>query len=102
MANRLAANPEVSVAAIEAGSFYEVDNGNISQIPAFDAEYSSSSPATTQPLVDWGIVTVPQKVFVQATQRQLYSATNDCLIFGPQQLDGREIHYTQGKCLGGR
>ena len=71
VASRLAANPAVSVAVVEAGSFYEVDNGNISQIPAFDAEYSSLSPPTTQPLVDWGIVTVPQKVCMQSTQRQL-------------------------------
>lgn len=62
VANRLAAKPGVSVAVIEGGSFYEIDNGNISQIPALDSEYSSSSPATIQPLVDWGIVTVPQKV----------------------------------------
>ena len=62
MANRLAAKPGVSVAVIEGGSFYEIDNGNISQIPALDSEYSSPSPATIQPLVDWGIVTIPQKV----------------------------------------
>lgn len=60
--NRLAANPAVSVAVIEGGSFYEIDNGNVSQVPGFDAEYSSSSPTTIQPLVDWGIVTVPQAV----------------------------------------
>ena len=62
VANRLAANPAVSVAVIEGGSFYEIDNGNASQIPALDVEYSSPSPATIQPLIDWGIVTVPQKV----------------------------------------
>ena len=62
VANRLAANPALSVAVVEGGSFYEIDNGNISQIPGFDAEYSSSSPTTIQPLVDWGIVTVPQTV----------------------------------------
>lgn len=52
----------VSVAVIEGGSFYEFGNGNISQIPAYDTRYSSSSPTTIQPLVDWGIVTVPQTV----------------------------------------
>lgn len=62
VANRLAANPAFSVAVIEGGSFYEIDNGNVSQIPALDVEYSAPSPATIQPLVDWGIVTVPQKV----------------------------------------
>ncbi|KAM0796604.1 glucose-methanol-choline oxidoreductase [Usnea florida] len=78
VAARLAEDPDVSVAVIEGGGFYETDNGNISQIPAFDVEYSSPSPSSIQPLVDWGIVTIPQ-----------------------QQLAGRQIHYTQGKCLGG-
>ena len=64
VANRLAANPGVSVAVVEGGSFYEIDNGNISQIPALDVEYSSPSPATIQPLVDWGVVTVPQPVCI--------------------------------------
>ena len=62
MARRLAENPAVSVAVIEGGSFYEIDNGNISQVPAYDVEYSSPSPTTIQPLVDWGIVTIPQTV----------------------------------------
>ena len=62
VANRLAANPAVSVAVIEGGSFYEIDNGNYSQIPVYDTRFSSPSPTTIQPLVDWGIVTLPQTV----------------------------------------
>lgn len=62
VAQRLAENPAVSVAVIEGGGFYEIDNGNISQIPAYDVEYSSPSPTTIQPLVDWGILTIPQTV----------------------------------------
>ncbi|KAL6719080.1 hypothetical protein ACLMJK_003315 [Lecanora helva] len=77
VAARLAEDPDVSVAVIEGGGFYETDNGNVSQVPAYALQYSSPSPSSIQPLVDWGIVTVPQK-----------------------QLNGREIHYTQGKCLG--
>ncbi|RMD40865.1 hypothetical protein DV735_g4272, partial [Chaetothyriales sp. CBS 134920] len=78
IASRLAANPALSVAVIEAGGFYEQNNGNISQVPAFAVQYSSASPSSIQPFVDWGIVSLPQP-----------------------QLNGREIHYTQGKCLGG-
>lgn len=62
VAARLAETPAVSVAVIEAGNFYELDNGNVSQIPAFDVQYSGSSPSTIQPTVDWGIVTAPQTV----------------------------------------
>ncbi|MCJ1316773.1 hypothetical protein MMC15_002094 [Xylographa vitiligo] len=72
VAARLAENPAFSVAVIEGGSFYEIDNGNHSQIPAAPPPYSS------QPLLDWDIVTAPQT-----------------------QLDRREIYYAQGKCLGG-
>ncbi|KAL9591441.1 MAG: hypothetical protein Q9179_007720, partial [Wetmoreana sp. 5 TL-2023] len=63
VANRLAASPGVSVAVVEGGRFYEFDNGNISQIPALDVEYSSPSPASIQPLIDWGIVTEPQELW---------------------------------------
>ncbi|KAI4146743.1 MAG: hypothetical protein LQ341_001996 [Variospora aurantia] len=60
VAQRLATNPQLSIAVVEGGSFYEIDNGNYSQIPAYDVEFSSPDPASIQPLVDWGIVTAPQ------------------------------------------
>ncbi|KAI9668151.1 MAG: hypothetical protein M1821_000971 [Bathelium mastoideum] len=83
LADRLTEDPSVSVAVIEAGSFYELDNGNFSQIPAGAAQYSSplvidGRPATPQPLVDWSFITEPQP-----------------------GLDGRLLHFTQGKTLGG-
>ena len=62
VAARLAENPKLSVAVVEGGGFYELDNGNISQIPAFDTQYSGADPSTIQPTVDWGIVTSPQAV----------------------------------------
>ena len=34
IASRLSEDEEVSVAVVEAGSFYEITNGNLSQIPA--------------------------------------------------------------------
>ncbi|KAL8759408.1 MAG: hypothetical protein Q9199_000777 [Rusavskia elegans] len=62
VAQRLAENPQLSVAVIEGGSFYEIDNGNYSQIPAYDVQFSSPDPASIQPLVDWGIIASPQAV----------------------------------------
>lgn len=64
VANRLAKNSKLSVAVVEGGSFYEIDNGNYSQIPAYDVQFSSPDPASIQPLVDWGIVTSPQSVSI--------------------------------------
>ena len=65
VATRLAEDPSASVAVIEGGSFYEIDNSNISQIPAFDTYFSVSPPSTSQPLIDWGIVTAPQDVCLE-------------------------------------
>jgi choline dehydrogenase len=73
VAKRLAEHPDLSVAVVEAGGYYQTDSGNQSQIPAYNAYYDSA-PAT----IDWGIYTTPQS-----------------------QLNGRSIHYAQGKCLGG-
>lgn len=39
-ARRLAANSSFTVAVIEAGGFYEFDNGNFSEIPAFAAQFT--------------------------------------------------------------
>lgn len=62
IASRLVEQPNTSVAVIEAGSFYEIGNGNFSQIPAFDGLFTGKSKEDTTPLVDWGYSTVPQKV----------------------------------------
>ena len=64
VAKRLAEDPKVSVAVIEAGGFYELDNSNISQIPAYYTfnVNSAPDPASIQPLIDWGIITAAQKV----------------------------------------
>ena len=74
-------DPSTSVAVVEAGGFYEQDNGNYSVLPGL----SLSSPflAATEvypqnPLMDWGLVSVPQT-----------GALN------------RRIHYAQGKTLSG-
>lgn len=79
MANRLSANPDVTVAVIEAGTFYEITNLLIGQTPAGDTLFAGASPLDTNPLVDWNFITQPQT-----------GANN------------RKIHYARGKCLGGR
>lgn len=75
VAARLAQN--WSVAVIEAGSFYNIENGNLTQIPAFDNMFTGKDPNDTN-RVDWGFVTTPQK-----------ELTND------------PVHYARGKTLGG-
>ncbi|CAD0114507.1 unnamed protein product, partial [Aureobasidium uvarum] len=98
IATRLAQNGSYSVAVIEAGSFYELDNGNFSQIPyvshyhdevhiahpltnnKYESESASVSPdlSTVNSLIDWKFLTTPQSA-----------------------LSNRTIHYARGKCLGG-
>jgi len=61
VAARLAEDPGISVAVVEAGSFYEIENGNLSQIPAYDTSWTGKDPQDVN-RVDWGFVTEPQKV----------------------------------------
>lgn len=62
LATRLAEQQTGRVAVIEAGSFYEISSGNISQVPASDGAYTGRSEDNWQPLIDWGYVTTPQAV----------------------------------------
>ncbi|GAD99476.1 GMC oxidoreductase, putative [Paecilomyces variotii No. 5] len=78
IASRLAMNGSASVAVVEAGGFYEIDNSNLTVIPGFATYFTGSDTDNFQPLIDWGFNTVPQK----------YSA-------------GRVLHYARGKTLGG-
>ncbi|KAL8920045.1 MAG: hypothetical protein Q9172_004675 [Xanthocarpia lactea] len=81
LAVRLAQNTSTSVAIIEAGAFYEVDNGNYSVLPGLYAAspfYATTEDFPRQPLVDWGLITAAQT-----------GALN------------RKIHYAQGKTLSG-
>lgn len=78
LASRLAQGCSHSVAVIEAGGFYEQDNGNLSVVPGYCTVNSGTDPADINPAVDWGFVTEPQK-----------------------GLDGRRLHYTRGKTVGG-
>lgn len=63
IAARLAEIPGATVAVVEAGGFYEQDNGNGSTIPGVAGiQYLGTDPTDTQPLIDWGFVTTPQAV----------------------------------------
>lgn len=81
LASRLAAT-SAAVAVIEAGGFYEVENGNNSVVPLYSLTgiaFIDPSPSfTPQPLMDWSLVSEP--------------------IPG---ADGRQVHYAQAKTLGG-
>lgn len=80
VASRLAET--ASVAVVEAGGFYEVENSNRSVVPLLSLTgitfIDPTDTFTPQPLMDWGLVTEP--------------------IPGAA---GRRIHYAQGKTLGG-
>lgn len=62
IATRLAENPIISVAVIEAGGFYEVENGNRSAVPGYAGFGVGTALNYTPPAVDWPSVEVPQAV----------------------------------------
>lgn len=64
VASRLAENPQLRVAVVEAGGFYEVDNGNYSTVPAYWPVGTETTANATILPVDWGFVTTPQAVSV--------------------------------------
>ncbi|CAJ2503177.1 Uu.00g105710.m01.CDS01 [Anthostomella pinea] len=78
LATRLVEQQAGSVAVVEAGTFYEIGNGNLSQVPGNDGAFTGKGVTDWQPLIDWGYLTTPQA--------GAYNAT---------------LHYTQGKTLGG-
>ncbi|GAB1725045.1 hypothetical protein NU195Hw_g6767t1 [Hortaea werneckii] len=67
-----------SVAVIEAGSFYEINNANLTEIPAQASYYLGKDPALRNPLIDWNQHTTPQ-----------------------EGLLGDPVLYPQGRTLGG-
>lgn len=51
-----------SVAVVEAGTFYEISNRKISQIPTTNAIFAGKDTDDWQPQIDWGYQTIPQSV----------------------------------------
>jgi choline dehydrogenase len=74
LANRLSTGNH-TVAVIEAGSFYEIDNGNVSQIPRYVWNDAIAAP---NPLIDWEFETEPE-----------------------DGIGGAKMFYPRGKTLGG-
>ncbi len=64
IAARLAEADIGTVAVIEAGTFYEISNGNLSQIPALDGIFAGTGAHDWQPMIDWGYQTTPQAVSI--------------------------------------
>ena len=98
MATRLAESGRYSIAVIEAGDFYEVDNGNLSSIPGDAAYYVGSDPQERNPLIDWEIYTEPQPV---SRDHQCWCVGHWTLLMIAKGLAGRTALYTAGKTLGG-
>jgi choline dehydrogenase len=80
VAYRLAEDGTKTVAVVEAGGFYEQENGNTSVVPAYNQKYNYITPDSQwdAPLVDWGFLTTPQA----GAERGVF-------------------HYGRGKMLGG-
>lgn len=73
MATRLAENGTYTVAVVEAGGFYELENGNLTIVPGY---YNQN---LGRPSVDWNFKTTPQA-----------------------SLENQTFSYDRGKTLGGR
>jgi choline dehydrogenase len=94
VATRLAEDGSKSVAVIEAGTFYETANSNLSQIPLFGPGGAGKSPLDTYPFVDWQFQTTPQAVrSARLTARYKLNRY--------QGMNGASVHYARGKALGG-
>ncbi|RYP54023.1 hypothetical protein DL769_010415 [Monosporascus sp. CRB-8-3] len=62
VASRLVEQGAGSVAVVEAGTFYGTSSGNLSEVPAYAANYVAKDTTNWQPLIDWGYITVPQAI----------------------------------------
>ena len=60
IATRLAEKAGSSVAVIEAGGFYEQDDGNLSVVPGYSGAFDGTTPGVcVNLLVDWNFTTTP-------------------------------------------
>ena len=58
VANKL--SKHFTVAVIEAGGFYEIQNSKLSEVPANDVYYLGKAPLWNNPLIDWNQYTTAQ------------------------------------------
>lgn len=77
LATRLAEQQSGRVAVVEAGGFYEISNGNLSQVPASGGYFASTGQTDWQPLIDWGYVTEPQAVSMKKQPRDPMASSGD-------------------------
>lgn len=79
LASRLTENPSITVAVVEAGTYYEIADPQYA-IPGADIRFAGAGtdPNDLTSPVDWGFVTTPQA-----------------------GVNGRQLHYARGKCMGG-
>jgi choline dehydrogenase len=78
LAERLTEDSSITVAVIEASTYYQITDPLLSTTPAGDVVFVGSDISDNNPLIDWSFVTVPQA-----------------------SANGRTLHYARGKCLGG-
>ncbi|KAI0130910.1 putative GMC oxidoreductase [Daldinia grandis] len=78
VAARLAEDSSLTIGVIEAGGFYELTNGNLSEVPSEASWFSGKATDDWQPNIDWGFITEPQ-----------------------QALNNITVHYPRGRTLGG-
>lgn len=94
IAYRLAENTALTVAVIEAGSLYELDNGNQTSIPALGFGGVGNDPAQSiiNPKIDWEQYTTPQTV------RSVSSIIENSMASKHSQaLNGQQILYPQAR-----
>lgn len=96
IATRLVEQNAGSVAVVEAGTFYELSNGNASQVPGPGVNYAGKSPLDWQPLIDWGYMTTPQAVSLTQPLQSYPSHTDHV-----QGANNASLHFARGKALGG-
>ncbi|KFY32224.1 hypothetical protein V493_00394 [Pseudogymnoascus sp. VKM F-4281 (FW-2241)] len=120
LASRLSENSNWTVAVVEAGGFYETDNGNVSQVPLFASIGSDKSAANFNPLVDWGFITEPQvvgypfrfsicppgfRLCAPSERKGIIGLTSLLKLYVDflleQGANNASVHYARGKCLGG-
>ena len=101
VAARLAEDGSNSVAVVEAGSFYEIGNGNLSQIPADGVWFAGKALSDTNPLIDWDFHTTPQAVSQGCHVYLRYLGISRSLLMPYQGFLNQSSHYARGKCLGG-